>query len=304
MTTRLAWVDGSVVSADLPQLSVGDRGFLLGDGIFETLRARRGVAIDWDAHLARLHESAEALSIALPIADEALRRGIRELLAALGLDAPGPDVVGDAAVRITVTRGSTTARGILPIGWRTLASTIVIGAWPHEPPPAAVLGRGVHAIVSSIRRDPSSPLTGVKSTSRADHVYARIEAERAAVDDAIFLTLDGRLSETTTANLWLVNAHRISTPGIDAAILAGTTRAWLLQRATELDAGVAMAQETDLRVADLLASDEAFMSSSVAGVVPLTSVESQPIGSGGPGPVTTALRHARERWVDERSLAP
>ena len=300
MTRPLAWVDGAVVAADEPHLTVGDRGFLLGDGIFETLRARRGVVIDWEAHLTRLHESADALAIELPIADEALRQGIGELLAAAGLDAPDPPV-GDAAVRITVSRGSTSARGILPAGWQSLAATIVIGASPYEPPPAAVLGRGVHAIVSAVRRDPSSPLTGVKSTSRADHVYARIEAERAAVDDAVFLTLDERLSETTTANLWLVNGRRIRTPGLDAAILAGTTRAWLLDQAAGLGAHVDAAEEADLRLADLLAADEAFLSSSVAGIVPLTAVGQGAIGNGAPGPVTMTLREARERWTDERS---
>ncbi len=304
MTSDLAWVDGSVVASDLPRLSIGDRGFLLGDGIFETLRARRGVAIEWAAHSERLHQSADVLSIVLPAADEALEAGIHDLLGALGLDGVGPDNVGDAAVRITVSRGSTSKRGLLPSGWRELHSTIVITAWPYEPPPSALLGRGVHAMISAHRRDPSSPLAGVKTTSRADHVHARIEAARAAVDDAIFLTLDGRLSETTTANLWLVNGHRISTPGLDAAILAGTTRGWLLERATDLDVGVATAEEVDLRVADLLAADEAFLTSSVAGVVPLTSVESQPIGSGLPGPLTIALREARERWIDDRSRAP
>jgi branched-chain amino acid aminotransferase len=309
VTAPLAWVDGRIVAVDAPQLSIVDRGFLLGDGIFETMRARRGVAIEWEEHVARLHQSANALSIELPIADEALLHGIGALLAALDLDGIGAAGigetagVGDAAIRVTVSRGWSSSRGLLPREWRTIAPTVVIAAWPYEPPSAALLGRGIHAIVSSIRRDPSSPLAGVKSTSRADHVFARLEAERAAVEDAIFVTLDDRLSETTTANLWLVDGDRISTPGPDAAILAGTTRGWLLDAAPTLGIGVATARETDIRMADLLGADEAFLSSSVAGIVALTAAEGRTIGSGTPGPITMALREARERWIDERSLA-
>lgn len=293
MISALAWVDGRLVPTETPSLSVGDRGFLLGDGVFETLRASHGRVVEWDAHLARLEESAVAMSITLPVDGEALRSGVEDLLGALQLD--------DAALRITISRGSSPGRGLLPSGWSDLAAMVVIMAWAYEPPPAAVLERGVRLIVSSVRRDPDSPLAGVKSTSRADHVYARIEADRVAVDDALFLTIDGRLSETTSANVWLVDGRRIRTPGRDAAILAGTTRAWLLDLAPGLVAGIDLAEEADLRLSDLIAADEAFLSSSVAGVVPATRIGGERIGSGVPGPLTLAVRGARERWIDERT---
>jgi branched-chain amino acid aminotransferase len=295
VTAPLAWVDGRLLPTAEARVSALDRGFLLGDGVFETLRARNGVAIDWDAHVTRLHESAAVMAIELPLADDALLAGIGDLLAAAEL--------ADAAIRITVSRGASPTRGLLPADRDRFAATVAVVAWPYEPPSAALIGRGVHVVVSSVRRDPSSPLAGVKSTSRADHVFARLEAARASADDALFLTLDGRVSETTTANVWLVHGHRISTPGRDAAILAGTTRAWLLEMSPGLDVGVALAEEGDLHVADLLAADEAFLSSSVAGILPLTAVEGSPVGAGRPGPVTLALRDARERWIDERSRA-
>jgi len=112
------WVDGRILPADAPAISVFDRGFLLGDGIFETLRARRGVVVELDAHLERLRESAVPLGIALPPDDAPIVAGIAAVLAAEGLadDGSAGHAPGDAAVRITVTRGAFLARGLAPSG--------------------------------------------------------------------------------------------------------------------------------------------------------------------------------------------
>lgn len=300
------WLDGRLVSASEPHLLVDDRGFQLGDGAFETLRARRGVVIELDEHLARLHDSTKALAIRLPFDDIRLTEGIRELLSAEGLDGAGDgdaagdgDVPpGDAALRITVSRGPIARRGLLPAGFDTAPATVAIQAWPYAPPPVELLARGIRAVAAAVRRDPSSPLAGVKSTSRADYVHARLEADRADADDALFLTTDGRLSEGTTANIFAIFERRLITPPLGAAILGGTTRTWLLANASEL--GYVGAEE-DLRPADLWVADEAFLSSSVAGIVPLVAFDGRSIGDGLPGHRTLGLREAREAWIDERS---
>ena len=104
------WIDGELLPADGKHLSVFDRGFQLGDGVFETLRARAGRPTELDAHLARLHRSADGLDIELPAdVDALLAGGIRALLAAEALDVPA----GDASIRITVSRGPFRARGVL-----------------------------------------------------------------------------------------------------------------------------------------------------------------------------------------------
>ena len=304
------WVDGALLGRDEAHVSIFDRGFQLGDGIFETRRARRGVAIEIDEHLERLAESAGALELGLPPLDT-IRNGLAELLAANGLDgaggggAPGAgggpvsDAPGDAAVRITVTRGRSFAGGLIPAGFDDLAATVGIQATAYTPPLATSLERGIRAITSSQRHDPSSPLAGVKSTSRADYVRAKLDARRAGADDAIFLTTNGDLSESTSANLFLVRDGRLLTSPLDAAILAGTTRGWLLAHGATLGAP---ATARALRPEELLAADEAFLSSSVAGIIPLVSIDGHAIGSGRPGERTLALRIARERWIDACSL--
>jgi branched-chain amino acid aminotransferase len=300
--TGRIWLDGRLVDAGVPHLNVTDRGFQLGDGIFETARARRGVVIELEEHLARLRESAAALALHLPVADGALAQGLAELLRAEALDATGADDAepGDATIRITVSRGPLEKRGLMPPGFEDVEATIVIQAWPYAPPAPGLLARGVRAIPSAVRRDPGSPLAGVKSTSRADYVYAKLEAVHAGADDALFLTTDGRISEATTSNVWAVAGRVARTPSRGAAILAGTTRTWILAHAAALGLE---AVEATIEPSDLLAADEAFLSSSVSGIVPLTAYDGRPIGSGRPGPWTAAVRRAREAWIDAASLA-
>ncbi len=299
---RSIWLDGRLVDAAGPHLNVTDRGFQLGDGVFETARARRGVVVELDEHLARLRESAVLLDLPLPIDDESLAAAIDELLLAEGLAGAGTDGrdPGDAALRITISRGPAEQRGLLPAGRGPRNGTLAIQAWPYVPPTPELLERGVRAIPSTLRRDPASPLAGIKSTSRADFVYARLEAARAGADDALFLTLEGALTEGTTANLFVLAGRTLGTPPTDAAILAGTTRTWLLRHAAALGLEAA---EVELRPEHLLAADEAFLSSSVAGIVPLTVFDGQPVGDGRPGGRTLVLRAAREAWIDALSMA-
>lgn len=284
------WVDGHVLPADGPHLSVYDRGFQLGDGIFETLRARGGHPTELPEHLARLHRSADGLAIGLPIDITArIEEGIRALLAADGLDGP----TGDASIRITVSRGPLRSRGLLPAHDDT-PPTIVIQAWPVIPVSAEVAATGLHLVSSAIRRDPENPLVTLKTTSRADYVHARLEARRAGADDALFLTIDGHLSEATSANIVLIRGLELATPALACAILAGTTRSWILAWASRV--GLTPV-EGWLTTRDLAEADEVFLCSSVAGIVSVTSFDGAEIGDGKPGPWTGRARQDRESFI-------
>jgi len=290
---RHVWIDGAIEPADARHLSAFDRGFQLGDGVFETLRARGGRPTELAEHLARLRRSAAGLDIQLASSVEAdVVAGIEALLAQDGLG--GDD--GDASVRITVSRGTSAGRGLLPPD-RPVA-TIVIQAWPVLPPPPDHLERGLHLIVSAVRRDPENPLVGLKTTSRADYVFARLEARRAGGDDALFLTTDGHLSEATSANVFLVRGGELATPALACAILAGTTRTWILRWAETAGLGPV---EGWLTISDLAGADEAFLCSSVAGILPVTRIDGATIGSGLPGAWTMRARAAREAFIRDPS---
>jgi branched-chain amino acid aminotransferase len=289
------WVDGAILPADAPHLSVFDRGFQLGDGVFETLRARGGRPTELAEHLARLHRSADGLDLPLPDdVDARLATGLAQLLAAERLD--GPD--GDASVRITVSRGPYRSRGVLP-PHEDVAATLVIQVWPVTAAPAGHLEDGLHLVTSRVRRDPQDPLAALKTTSRAEYVYARLEARRAGADDALFLTIADDLSEGTSANLFFVRTAadgvtELATPSLDCAILAGTTRSWLLGWAATV--GLRPVEGRFGR-GDLAAAGEAFLCSSVAGVLPVTRFDGAPIGDGRPGPWTRRARADREAMI-------
>lgn len=289
------WVDGVLFDADARHLSAFDRGFQLGDGVFETLRARGGHPTELDAHLARLRRSAAGMDIALPDDVEArVGAGIAALLAADALDGPDDDV----SIRVTVSRGRYRSRGVLPPD-EGVAATVVIQAWPVVAAPSSHLDRGLHLVASAVRRDPRSPIATLKTTSRAEYVYARLEARRAGADDALFLTVDDHLSEGTSANLFLVReatdgVAELATPSLDCAILPGTTRSWLLAWGARVGLRPV---EARLTRTDLAGAREAFLSSSVAGILPVTTFEGAPIGDGRPGPWTMRARAARESMM-------
>jgi branched-chain amino acid aminotransferase len=284
------WVDGRLLPAAGTHLSAFDRGFQLGDGVFETLRVRGGRPTELAEHLARLRRSADGLGIGLPAGLEAtIAAAVADLVAAEALD--GPD--GDASVRITVSRGVFAGRGLLPPD-ETVEPTVVVQAWPVTAPPAGHLELGLHLVVSAIRRDAENPLVMLKTTSRADYVHARIEARRAGADDALFLTMDGFLSESTTANLFLVRGTEIATPALACAILPGTTRSWILAWGERVGL---TPTEGWLTTRDLAEADEAFLCSSVAGILPVTRFGGSAIGTGVPGPWALRARADREAFI-------
>ncbi len=203
----------------------------------------------------------------------------------------------------TVTRASgspsrgacTSVAGLLPPDEHP-APTIVIQAWPVPPTPADHLERGLHLVSSTVRRDPENPLAALKTTSRADYVFARVEARTAGADDALFLTTDGYLSEATSANLFIVRGEELATPSLGCAILPGTTRSWILRWAE----GVGLsAEEALLTTRHLHEADEAFISSSVAGILPITRFDGEPIADGRPGTWTLRARADREAFISE-----
>ena len=176
------WINGKLEAGDAGLLTVTDRGFQVGDGIFETLRVVGGQILEFPLHLHRLRDSAAVLAIPLPDDLEVrLGRAIEDLCEANGLEGADTKV----AVRVTVSRGPVQGRSLRPP--EDVAPNVVVQAWEVDPPTPELLARGLALVISQVRRNPASPLARVKTTSRAEFVYAQLEAKRQGADErAVF----------------------------------------------------------------------------------------------------------------------
>jgi branched-subunit amino acid aminotransferase/4-amino-4-deoxychorismate lyase len=285
--TRTVWINRRLEPADEALLTVTDRGFQVGDGIFETIRVVGGRVLELPLHVDRLQASAAVLEIPLPDdIERCLDTAIADLCRANRLD----DSDAQVAVRVTASRGPVDGRALRPPD--EVRPNLVVQAWRVDPPSPELLGRGLRLVISGVRRDPSSPLATVKTTSRAEFVYAQLEARQRGADDALFLTTDGHLAEATSASVFLVQLAGLATPSLDCGILVSTTREWVISSGGP-QLGLAVRQDRLTRD-DLFSADEVFVASSVAGIVPVTRVDGRPIGAGTPGVRTLRLRELRE----------
>lgn len=278
------WINGEPCHEDQRGVSVRDRGFTLGDGVFETMRLRGGRVFRLPAHRARLARGLAALAIPEPAM---LDRWI-----AAAVSTSNSSMGGDAAMRVTVTRG-VGAPGLAPP--RDVRPTVVVtvGVPPRVDP--EVYQRGLGSVVAQGRRNERAQTAGLKTTAYAEGVMALLEARRAGEDEAIFLDTQGRCSEATASNLFIWAEGHLLTPSVACGALPGITRAAVLELADAL--GWASA-ERPFAIDALYAADEAFLTSSLRGVVPLVRIEGRPIGRGGPGERTQRLMSAYEALVD------
>jgi len=260
-------IDGRIVSPEQATVSVFDRGFLYGDGLFETFRTWDGAAVDAAEHLARLRHSAQALQ---------LKVGAIEIDAAIA--AAGQ---GDHRVRVIVTRGEGAlgARlGALGPG-RTIVIVEPLGALPGE------LAAVVVDLPLARRRE------GHKTLAYLDSLIARELAAAAGADEALRCDAEGYVAEGSTSNVFVVEGERVVTPSVDGGALAGVTRGQVI-------AWWPGVSERRLTVDELRAADEIFVTSAVRGVVAVTQLD----GVARPaGPVTARIADAHARKLRERA---
>ncbi len=213
MAETYLWLNGELLPVDKARIDPTDRGFLLGDGLFETMAARGGVVLEFARHYARLMEGAAFLRLPVFLNQPALEDSCLALLAANNM--------AEAALRLTLTRGPA-PRG-LGRPPKTIP-TMLITAAPLPPP-----GGKLHLITASLRRDETSPLSALKTLNYLPNVLARIEAEEQGADDALLLNRQGFVAETSAANLFVCLGGQWYTPPVEDGALPGTRRARLLE---------------------------------------------------------------------------
>jgi branched-chain amino acid aminotransferase group I len=276
------WLNGEMIERDRATVSVLDRGFLYGDGLFETVRAYAGTPFQPAEHLARLQASGSVLGIPVP---DGLDKVIAQLIRANGL--------GDAYVRVTVSRGPHTG-ALAPDDPPT--PTVLVEARPLHPYPVTLYERGAVAVVSSLPHDGSNPLRRHKTTSYLLSILARREAKQRGADEALLLDPAGNVAEGATSNVFCVRGGELFTPPLDLNILPGVTRATVIDLARR--AGIPVREER-FRLASLLYANEVFLTNSLMELLPLHFVEDHAF-SPIPGPVTQVLAEAYRALVAGR----
>lgn len=264
-------------------ISALDRGFLYGDGLFETVRTYGGRPFGLEQHLARLARSARAFRIPFDRDVAYWRPRVARLLRANGLQE------SDAAVRLTVSRGAG-ALGLTPPPG--LTPTILLVASALDPRLAAAQARGVTVSFFPYRLV-TATLPSHKTLHYLPAVLGKMLAAHAHAWEALYLAADDTVLEGTTSNVFMVRRGALVTPPLHG-ILPGVTRRFL--------ASVARRARIELREAvvtrrELIAADEVFLTASTIEVLPVVRVERRRIGDGTPGPLTRRLQLEYRRLV-------
>lgn len=276
------YLDRAFVERAAARVSLFERGFLFGDGLFETLRTYRRRVFRLERHLERLAQGLDVLRIPLPLSHAEIASAIERLLDLNGLQ--------DAALRLMVWRGE--GGGVDPAD--SVVPRLAVVARPPAPYPPALSERGMKGALVSIRQNEWSPLARLKSLNFLPGILGRMEARAKGADEAILLNTRGRLAEGAVSNVFLVAGGRLLTPSLDCGVLPGVTRAAILELAREMGRGVT---EREVEPAELQAADEAFLTNTLMEVMPLTSLDGAPIGAGRPGPLTGFFARAYRSLV-------
>jgi branched-chain amino acid aminotransferase len=273
-------VDGRLMGERDAVISVFDHGFLFGEGVYEVLRTYAKEPFLFQPHMARLRASADRIALPLPFSDDELLDRTRATIAAA-------DLAGDAYVRILVTRGP--GEIVYDPGACPAPTTVVI-VKPHVEPASSVYERGVTiSLVPTVRNHPESVSPRIKSNNLLNNALAMQQAYKRHGFEALMRNHRGELCECAQSNFFLVTNGVLRTPPLEAGLLAGITRAFVLELAASLGTH---AREETLYEEDLASADEAFLTSTTREIVPVVAVDSLSIGDGLPGRLTRRLMHA------------
>jgi len=254
-------LNGRFHPMDEAQIPAMDRGFLYGDGFFETIRIHDGRPFLWDWHMKRFTDASELLGIPLPQITNSLLGTVRELVARN--DAP------ESLVRIAVSRG------IGQRGYGVTSNeqpTLLITQHPLPSRPSKPLS----LVTTSARVAVGDPLAKVKSANKLGSILAKREASDRGADDGLILNSDGHVIETSSANLFWVEDGALHTPPISGGALPGITRRLMFSLAHAL--GEEVREEST--VPDRLPQAEAvFVTSATTGVVAVSHVDGTALGT-------------------------
>lgn len=285
----LVCINGNFTPPEEAMVSIFDRGFLYGDSVYEVTLTYQGIPFLMEEHLDRLANSARGIGMELDWSHDQLRKLVYEGLKRLGHDRQ--------YIRIIVTRGGGEI-GLDPNLSDGQNLFIIFRELPQQP--KKYYEEGVSLITAEIIRNPKRAVDpNVKSGNYLNNVLAISQAKEKGAYDAIMLNSKGNVTESTSANIWIVENDTFKTPPLEAGLLGGITRGTLLRIGQQ--SGLKMSEE-DLTPEQVRNAQEVFITSSTREIMPVTNVDGQVIGNGLPGTMSQKL-HQLYRDNIENELA-
>lgn len=273
---RVAFVNGAYRSIDAASIRIEDRGFQFADGVYEVCAVMDGSFLDLDAHLDRLDRSLGALKITWPMARRSLHAVMSETVRR--------NAVRDGLVYLEITRGAARRDHAFPPAdvRPTLVVTVRPMNWSAN---AERASRGIAVVTEA---DPRWKHCDIKTVALLPNVLAREAARQAGAGEAWFVDAEGYVTEGAASNAWIVqDGRRLVTRGLDPTVLAGVTRATLIEAAATAGLSVDIRRFTP---AEALEAREAFITGAGGLVLPVVSLDGHPIGPGVPGPIAETVR--------------
>ena len=276
------WINGKFAAPDKAKVSVFDRGFMYGDGVFETMRGYAGKVFKLDRHLDRLFESLDIMGIKHKYSKRRLRGAVYEALKI--------NKLSNAYIKLAVTRGE----GRFGISHKDIFSpNVVITAKDFEGYPSHMFDTGLNANITGVQNE-RSIISNIKTLNYLPYILARFDAKEKGFDEAILTNMEGFVTEAATSNIFIVKNNRLVTPSVKSGILPGITRGVIIDIARKLKMAV---REGAVSRRELFGADELFLTNSLAEVLPVTRVDSKRIGTGAVGDITKLLRASYQKAV-------
>lgn len=253
-----------------------DRGYLYGDGVFDTMRSYRGCVFRFKDHCERLQRNAHAIGICHKIEPSALYN--------LVIKALKKSALKDAYIRVSLSRGK--ASGPMPAKNEEPYLSVIVR--PAKKYPPGFYKSGVKISVSSIRKNSQAALPGeVKSMNYLNNILAREQTLSRKSFEIVLVTEDGYVTEGAASNIFIVKSGRVITPPSFLGVLEGITRKVVLEIAEKLNIEVVIIPFTCY---DIYTSSECFITNTGMGVMPVRMVDARIIGNGSEGDVTKRIR--------------
>jgi branched-chain amino acid aminotransferase len=272
----LIYLNGKLVEKEKAVISIFDHGLLYGDGVFEGIRSYDGLIFKFEEHINRLYRSADAIGLKIPMTKGEMIKAVIETLKANNLKG--------AYIRLVITRGP----GDLGLDPRKCKSSTVfiitdkIALYPKE-----FYQNGLEIITAKTRRNLATALDPrIKSLNYLNNILAKIDAIKAGTEEAIMLTYNDYVAECTGDNIFMVKNGKLFTPPADVGALEGITRSAVIELAKKMCVPF---EEKMLKLDDLYAADEVFLTGTAAEIIPVTVIDKHRISNVKPGSLTIRL---------------